>query len=419
MEFLQARFAFDLTEGKVDTFVADVFQPRPDFEDAARFHIWSTDAREKMQHAMQRKNCPVEWAGLVIDQLGLLAIVRFQKRLILGSAKNAASSILQCLPDEQRRAVEMGLRPLDEVDKDRISAWQTMADVRPRGFNKRAREEADSEEEVLLPLAKRTKTLQAFLAEVAEESSEDEGSFAPPRLALTDSAPTPAEAAARQREALRCATSAELNIRDPTSVWEHRAKREATIVLAEVGERPSQLAYIRCHRENRRLLLLQQRIRAAGGAPRRELSLLHVVQTAARLARESVIPNPGKHGRTREFVERCAAALEVLNPEAPTAIGDQSREDQLAIRRALASDGEEFYLECLASQCTRGEAKTVWVKRAKSAFEDFAISKCSVCGTLQAFGRKALPVGRLPRVGSALADDALRASRRAVLDDEH
>ena len=234
--------------------------------------------------------------------------------------------------------------------------------------------------------------------------------------------PTPrrphAEAAARQREALRCATSAELNIRDPTSVWEHRAKREATIVLAEVGERPSQLAYIRCHRENRRLLLLQQRIRAAGGAPRRELSLLHVVQTAARLARESVIPNPGKHGRTREFVERCAAALEVLNPEAPTAIGDQSREDQLAIRRALASDGEEFYLECLASHCTRGEAKTVWVKRAKSAFEDFAISKCSVCGTLQAFGRKALPVGRLPRVVSALAD-ALRASRRVVLDDEH
>ena len=331
----------------MDTFVADVFQPRPDFEDAARFHIWSTDAREKMQHAMHRKNCPVEWAGLVIDQLGLLAIVRFQKRLILGSAKNAASSILQCLPDEQRRAVELGLRPLDEVDKDRISAWQTMADVRPRGFNKRAREEADSEEEVPLPLAKRTKTLQAFLAEVAEESSEDEGSFAPPRLALTDSAPTLAEAAARQREALRCATSAELNIRDPTSVWEHRAKREATIVLAEVGERPSQLAYIRCHRENRRLLLLQQRIRAAGGAPRRELSLLHVVQTAARLARESIIPNPGKHGRTREFVERCAAALEVLNPEAPTTIGDQSREDQLAIRRALASDGEEFYLECL------------------------------------------------------------------------
>ena len=408
MEFLQARFAFDLTEGKVDTFVADVFQPRPDFENAARYHIWSTDAREKMRHAMQRKNCPVEWAGLVIDQLGLLAIVRFQKRLILGSAKNAASSILQCLPDEQRRAAELGLRPLDEVDKDRISAWQTMADVRPRGFNKRAREETDSEEEAPLP-AKRTKTLQALLAEVAEESSEDEGSFAPPRLALTDSAPL-AEA---ERPALR-ATS-ELNLRDPTSVWEHRAKREATIVLAEVGERPSSLAYIRCHRENRRTLLLQQRIRA-GGTPRRELSLLHVVQIAARLARESIIPNPGKHGRTHEFVERCAAALEVLNPEAPTAIGDQSREDQLAIRRALAIDGEELYLECLASLCTRGEAKTAWVKRAKSAFEDFAISKCSACGTLQAFGRKALPVGRLPRVASALADDALRASRRAVLD---
>ena len=402
MEFLQARFAFDLTEGKVDTFVADVFQPRPDFENAARYHIWSTDAREKMRHAMQRKNCPVEWAGLVIDQLGLLAIVRFQKRLILGSAKNAASSILQCLPDEQRRAAELGLRPLDEVDKDRISAWQTMADVRPRGFNKRARE-TDSDEEAPLP-TKRAKTLQALLVEVAEESSEDEGSFASPRLALTDSEPL-AEAA---RPALR-ATS-ELNLRDPTSVWEHRAKREATIVLAEVGERPSSLAYIRCHRENRRTLLLQQRIRA-GGTPRRELSLLHVVQIAARLARESVIPKPGKHGRTHEFVERCAAALEVLNPEAPTAIGDQSREDQLAIRRALASDGEEFDLECLASLCTRGEAKTAWVKRAKSAFEGFDISNCSACGTPQAYGRKALLVARLPRVASALADDALRASR--------
>ena len=403
MEFLQARFAFDLTEGKVDTFVADVFQPRPDFENAARYHIWSTDAREKMRHAMQRKNCPVEWAGLVIDQLGLLAIVRFQKRLILGSAKNAASSILQCLPDEQRRAAELGLRPLDEVDKDRISAWQTMADVRPRGFNKRAREETDSEEEAPLP-AKRTKTLQALLAEVAEESSEDEGSFAPPRLALTHSEPL------AELRGPRYGATSELYLRDPTSVWEYRAKREATIVLAEVGERPSSLAYIRCHRENRRTLLLQQRIRA-GGTPRRELSLLHVVQIAARLARESVIPKPGKHGRTHEFVERCAVALEVLSPEAPTAIGDQSREDQLAIRRALASDGEEFDLECLASLCTRGEAKTAWVKRAKSAFEGFCISKCSACGTPQAYGRKALLVARLPRVASALADDARRASR--------
>eukprot|EP00973_Karenia_brevis_P041451 5735341-Karenia_brevis.AAC.1 len=62
-----------------------------------------------MQQAMGRKNCAVTWVQLVVDQHGLLAILHFQHPLILGAAKTAASVILRCLPDEQRRAVEQSL----------------------------------------------------------------------------------------------------------------------------------------------------------------------------------------------------------------------------------------------------------------------------------------------------------------------
>ena len=101
----------------------------------------------------------------------------------------------------------------------------------------------------------RATTLAEFLA---EESSSDE-EVAPPRLMLTDgSARGSAELMLTDGSARG---SAEPNLLDPTSVWEYMAKSEAVIIVAEVGERPAQLVYIRCHREPRRQMLLQSKVR--------------------------------------------------------------------------------------------------------------------------------------------------------------
>ena len=64
-------------------------------------------------------------------------------------------------------------------------------------------------------------------------------------------------------------------------MWEYRANGEATIVSAEAGERPAQISYIRCHRESRRQLLLQARVKQEWEKP----TLLHVVRVAMQLPR--------------------------------------------------------------------------------------------------------------------------------------
>ena len=98
------------------------------FDDIARFSKeWSTEAVKEMQQAMKRKNCAVTWVQLAIDQHGLLAFLRVANPLHLGNVKLAAKVLFKCLPapftNEQRCAVQKSLRPLDEVDRDRISAW--------------------------------------------------------------------------------------------------------------------------------------------------------------------------------------------------------------------------------------------------------------------------------------------------------
>ena len=92
---------------------------------------------------MLRRNCAVTWIQFVVDQHGALVIVCFEQRLVLGNAKIAAGVLFRCFLDEfARHVATQSLRPLDEVDADRIRAWQTVASLRPAG-KKRAREEEE------------------------------------------------------------------------------------------------------------------------------------------------------------------------------------------------------------------------------------------------------------------------------------
>ena len=50
MEYLREQPIVSLADGEMDTFIADVFTPRPAFDEIARFSdAWSTKAAEKMQ----------------------------------------------------------------------------------------------------------------------------------------------------------------------------------------------------------------------------------------------------------------------------------------------------------------------------------------------------------------------------------
>lgn len=357
---------------RMDTFIADVFQPRPTFDDIVKFSDqWSAKVAEKIQLAMERKNCPVKWVQFVVDQNGFLMIMHFDKPLVLGNVKNAAKVILRCLPDQQAPglalAVEKDLRPLDEFDRNRIAAWQTVASLRPKG-QKRKREPDDSDEGECQLLAKRAKTVAEFLAE--ESSSEEE--VEPPRLMLTNGS------------AAQDQTLAVPSILDPAAVWEHRAKSEAVIVVAEVGQPPQQLAYLRCHHESRRQLLLQSKIKEEYESP----GMLQVVRVAMQLVKDGSMPGPGEHGRKSEFIRRCATALKALDPSKETDLKKLDPQAQQLIRQVLGGDVSTPYDGCLNEDCL--DKKTIWkteIRKGNSELPEETLSRCAHCGHLKSYGR--------------------------------
>ena len=380
-------------DAEMDTFIADIFQPRPAFDDIARFSKeWSTEAVKEMRQAMKRKNCAVTWAQLVIDQHGLLAFLRVANPLHLGNVKLAAKVLFKCLPapftNEQRCAVQKSLRPLGEVDRDRISAWQTVDSLRPAGQKrKRPCKQDESEQDYRPPihrphvteeyrtLAEQAKILESNAKPMAEllaeeSSSEEEVVLQALRLMLTDGSEQPQ-------------TLAVPNILDPASVWEYRAKSEAVIIVAEAGARPERLAFRRCHHESRRQLLLQSKVREEYKSP----GMQHVVRVAMKLVKDGSMPGPGEHGRKSEFIRRCATALQALDPSEETDLKKLDSPAQALIRQALGGDMSTPYDGCLNEDCL--DKETIW-KTYSDALRGEPVmerSHCAHCGRLKSFGR--------------------------------
>ena len=358
--------------GETDTFIVDVFEPRPSFDEMARFQSWGSDASQKMREGMDRKNCAVSWAQLVVDQHGFLALLKFKHGVQLGDAKKAATIILKCLPG----AVEQNLRPLDEVDRDRICAWATVESLRPK--RPRPQEEGDKDEENKVFFKRRRKedaepvphaepqkkTAKELLAELASDDEGEAEVAERPRLMLTQDA----------SQSAAPSTVAPLDELDPASVWEHRAKEEATIVLAEAGARPDSIMFIRCHREDRRQLLLQGRVKQEFETA----TLLTVVRVAMQLAKDGKMPGVGKHGRTCEFMERCSTALAALNLVAERVVTRLPSGVQALIRGALGGDGPA-YGGCFSPECLNKPA--AWLRVID------AMCRCARCKCLMAFGR--------------------------------
>ena len=352
-----------------NTFVADLFQPRPAIEEIPGWSVWCADAATKMEAAMQRKNSAVRWVRVVLDGEGALLIMQFQHPLVLGAAKSATVAILRCLPAVQYEIAKQSLRPLDEVDKNRIVAWQTPTSLRPKG-NKRARPDDDDEGQFYVPPIPIPKSLDEFLA---DWHSGDEEEVPPPRLMIADdTVQTP---------------PVTLSLLDPTSIWSYRLEKECVILLiqagvVQIGGTPMELDYVRCHWDARRQLLLQDAVKSRYTMPR----MRHVVEVAVELAKGGSIPGPfeanGAHGRQREFMKKCSAALTVLNPAAEHDLQKVSSDDRRFIRVAFGETTEEA---CRQWHCMRTGTIPSWTRVRMSANkpeeeEAQTMSVCNHCG---------------------------------------
>ena len=158
-------------------------------------------------------------------------------------------------------------------------------------------------------------------------------------------------------------------------------KNEAVLVMAQIGEAPTELHYRYCHRECRRQLLLQKRVLNEYENP----GMIQVMRVAMKLANTGSMPGPGEqsanHGRKIDFIRRCAAALKAINLEEETDPTKLSAEKQLIVRRIIGGDTSVPYDGCLNQGCL--DKKTTWV--VDKVLKD--VSRCARCNFLKCYGR--------------------------------
>ena len=339
MDFLRQPLDVSLSEhsgSKHVCFAGDMFHRRPPFEEILNFKEWAEKLQEEITKLMGRKVCPVDWLSFYIDCEGVWMLATPKSEQSVNNMRQALNTILVALPKEQRRAVEDSLRPLDELDAERLAAWKNVDDLRPKvrprqckpdllGTKNLTRDDltdvsftfvrprpGDARPPIEPP--KRAPTLAEFLKEndwteeedEEEEQEEGRGGDATPLRALTlhSSATLNCEAAL----ALWTDPSQSTSSWTTENTWAARAQTQATIVIASAGVAP-QLAYIRCHRETRRRQLLARKLGEEYATP----GMVQAVEVAVGLAREDAhcaldlrpFDDTGKHEGGREDV-RCA-----------------------------------------------------------------------------------------------------------------
>ena len=380
MEFLSDVPALALSEegGKQITFCADLLQPRPPFEVIQGFASDSVKVQAQMAGVLQRKTCPVAWVALFVDETGTLAVFHFKQRLMLQHAKTAAEAVLKALPDPQRRVVGLpgGLRPLDELDRERIRAWKTVAAVRPEGDEDSSDSEAEEEKQVFFASSETPRAPPPTAAPTAAElltTFEEEQVVK--RRRLDQPGVTSALSRNMASAALGHAPIMTLNhAANFARGWIFLAQQSATVHVASAGERPATLSYIRCHREARRVQLLVEHLRKQYN----KIGLLTVVRAAVQMAKEGSLPGPdGPRARKTEFIRRCEEALALCEPEA------ERTTPSCEIRRRIAHiiDGTDAprWDEQMCMGC--GHKDPGWIAT------DHGWSRCARCKFPKVFGR--------------------------------
>ena len=328
MHFGQSKPTLRLTEDSGNDhmcFAADLFPKRPPFEEMNDYQGYAGQLEEHMLEKLNRTRCSVKWIGIFVDSEGALLIATHKSGQSLNNMRQSLKTALSWLPAAEQKTLDT-LRPLDELDKVRISAWLTIDDLQPDT-------ECESSAAVL------------------------------PHQALA--LPSDAEEAIQVLSQMRPEDQTKL-------AWKARAIAYAVIVVASSGPLP-ELTYVHCRSEQRRHLLLTGRLNT-------RTVLVDTVKIAAQLAMEASIPSPGVR-RTSEFMKRCANATKAVNPDAETDVQKLSAEDQKAVRQALG--GEEPYDGCLSTECL--DQETVWVT--EQLCGDLQVSRCTRCKMPKAWGR--------------------------------
>ena len=349
------------------SYFAVVFDMRPT-EAAYDGKAYAESVQTIFDKVIGRASSPVEAASLYIDAHGACLVVDVRGAMSKANAKTAIKTFLAGLPAQQRdRALET-LDALDELDKERIEAMETLMTCAPPPLKRQRTSEPSSS-------WKDAPTLAAQVAAFAESDSEPEceqqvqlsGIVAVQTMvqtALATKALAQAEVASAEKALCehvifpltleRRATDEEKELHrvnvleywkqddrlqvvkarlvdaeadfERRQFWELQAKRKATVVVASAGEHS--LTYERCYLEHRRHLLLAKRL---SNRP----SFVEVVEAAAAMAEKGQLPNPGTGKQKSLFMGRCRKTLLQLNASAVSNVKDLPPLEQFRIALAL------------------------------------------------------------------------------------
>ena len=108
MEFFRDRLAFRLVQvaSQHSTFAADLFSPRPKFEEIRSHAAWAQEKQEQMQALMDRKACPLAWLAFFMDQQGAWMLAASKKPTQLNNMRSGLTNMLSVWPKAQQDSVK-------------------------------------------------------------------------------------------------------------------------------------------------------------------------------------------------------------------------------------------------------------------------------------------------------------------------
>ena len=140
MEFLRQVPPLELVEhaSKHTSFVAELFEPRPDWNAILAYRETMAKLQASIKELAARGRCPFAQLGIYMDHQGAWLLVTAKQEMQLCNARSALSTMLQPLDLYEegvqatlRKRMQKTVRPFDALDKVRLDAWKTMAQLRP------------------------------------------------------------------------------------------------------------------------------------------------------------------------------------------------------------------------------------------------------------------------------------------------
>ena len=320
MDFLQELPTLTLVDStNVTAFAAEVFEGRPPFDEIVAGHSLVSELRRHAEMSVGRCLCQIVSMDLVMDAQGLIALFTFKGKTRMCDAKTGVETLIKTFPALQREAIVRTLHPLDELDKVRFDAMQTVRSLRPWVPKEKEEPEEDSDAILYLPGERnpdpKFASVEAYCLALEEEERIEKASLVEESwqhtLALTDTA----------------SISGTLAIQRAKIDWVEMAQKFAAISILSIGS--YKLTYIRCHREARRVALLERERDSF-------CNLAGLVKVAMQHCDTGALPHPSQSRVIKaEFMKRCTAVLKTTHPSAECDIKKLPFKDQCYIYTAL------------------------------------------------------------------------------------